>query len=282
MTGKVGILSSEVLLSLTETSLQKVVSDLRSQLATSQEERRARRTTRPATCPRRPVQSVPPPIEIRPATEGPSRIRIPVELHLDPSRDLFVSTRSALSNATCCQGLVRPRTSLKGLGCRGTHSVAERLNLKVKHTSVHLRDKKRAKEDLNGGELKVLVADLRAKNHEIKVMEERMIRELNYNPKQVLTDFSQFGVKVRNGRRKEPKPHTDSTKQLSSLIDSIDAQLSTNEALAAFKQMGMEYHPRTAAGRKNAMATGLSAALAPNGLKLLTAQEESHEEIDDE
>ena len=277
-------LSSDVLLSLTESSLKKVVADLRAQLRAALEERRARKSYRPSTTmARNPCRGSPARVPKRPGTEGPPRIRATTGINLDPTRDLFVSSRTALSNATCNHGLVRPRSSLEGLGCRGIQSVAERLHLKVSH-AIHqgtTNGKKRTKPGLSTEEMRSQVSELRAKIHEVKVLEERMIRDLDYNPKQVLTEFSKFGVKVRNGRRHDRKTTTDSTKQLSALIDSIDAQLSTNEALAAFKQMGIEYHPRTAAGRKNAMATGLSAALAPNGLKLLASQEDAQEDDED-
>jgi hypothetical protein len=120
-------------------------------------------------------------------------------------------------------------------------------------------------------DMDTMINKLRVKIREVRVAEERMIRDFHYNPKQLLTQFYDFGTKAKSNAR-SASCTSDPCKELANLIECVDSNLSTNEALAVLKEIGIEYQPRSAAGRKNVMATDLSLALAPNGLKL-NAQE---------
>jgi len=116
--------------------------------------------------------------------------------------------------------------------------------------------------------LKANIADIRLKIREIKVAEERRIREVKFDAKQLLTHFSSSGMKIQTMRDSPSSKNIDPMKELVSLIEVMDSTLSTNEALSILKELGVDYQPRSAMGKKNAMATDLSAALASNGLRL--------------
>lgn len=111
---------------------------------------------------------------------------------------------------------------------------------------------------------------LKLKVHEIKTAEALALRKSNnYSPKRLLSEYSSYGIRVnRNWKPIKPNPTHDAARELVSLIDRIDQQLSSNEALATLKELGIDYQPRSAFGKKNMMASDFSMALAPNGLRL--------------
>ena len=111
---------------------------------------------------------------------------------------------------------------------------------------------------------------LKLKVHELKAAEALALRKSNsYSPKRLLSEYSSYGIRVnRNWKPVKPTPTHDAARELVSLIDRIDQQLSSNEALSTLKELGIDYQPRSAFGKKNMMASDFSMALAPNGLRL--------------
>lgn len=110
---------------------------------------------------------------------------------------------------------------------------------------------------------------LKLKIHELKTAEALAMRKSsNYSPKRLLSEYSPYGIRVnRNWKPLKPLSN-DATRELVTLIDRIDQQLSSNEALSTLKELGIDYQPRSAFGKKNMMASDFYMALAPNGLKL--------------
>jgi hypothetical protein len=179
----------------------------------------------------------------------------------DPSADTFSPTWTVMRSFKAIEGLVRPCSSnhVGGGGSRKTsQSIADRLNVKLKQ-----RASRRPKEDTSATTSSVLddnLADIRLKIRELRVAENRRMRNRDsFNAKQLLTEFSSV-----NRKRILNRPLTSpdaSTRELSGLVDVIDARLSSSESLTILRELGIEYVPRTAAGRKNVIGTGLSAAL---------------------
>ena len=280
---------------MTEAVLHDVVAQLRVALASIIERRRtlrlqSRSSSRPTTCPTS-------------STLKSSHFRVPrraasqyrqnrhIEFKVSNSSDVFMCSDGLTQNAICSASfLVRPETpSVKqnverdSLRLRGSSkSVMNRLALKlgshgptsksINPTSPRGMTRQPSiadQEDDNRNDLDSKVSELRLKVREVKVAEERLIRDFKYNPKQLLTQFSEFSMKLRGSNGALPKtPPKDPSKALVGLIEQIDTHLSTSEALSILKSIGIDYQPRSAFGRKNVMATDLSQALAPNGLKL--------------
>jgi|LauGreDrversion4_2_1035121.scaffolds.fasta_scaffold08046_5 hypothetical protein len=111
---------------------------------------------------------------------------------------------------------------------------------------------------------------LKLKIHELKTAEALALRKSDYSPKRLLSEYSPYGIRVnRNWKPLKPaNPSNDATRELVTLIDRIDQQLSSNEALSTLKELGIDYQPRSAFGKKNMMASDFSMALGQNGLKL--------------
>jgi len=112
---------------------------------------------------------------------------------------------------------------------------------------------------------------LKDRIHEFKVHEAQNLKKGSaYAPKQLLSEFSDYGTRLKRNWKGvfTATPKSDPCRDLVALIDTLDQRLSTNEALAIFKELGVEYQPRSASGKKNMMASDLSLALAPNGLKI--------------
>jgi len=111
---------------------------------------------------------------------------------------------------------------------------------------------------------------LKLKIHELKTAEALALRKSNaYSPKRLLSEYSSYGIRVnRNWKPLKPNPTNDAARELATLIDRIDQQLSSNEALSTLKELGIDYQPRSAFGKKNMMASDFSMALVPNGLRL--------------
>ena len=109
---------------------------------------------------------------------------------------------------------------------------------------------------------------LKLKIHELKTAEALALRKSrDYSPKRLLSEYSPYGIRV-NRNWKPLKQTNEAAKELVGLIDRIDQQLSSNEALTTLKELGIDYQPRSAFGRKNMMANDFSMALSPNGFRL--------------
>ena len=207
----------------------------------------------------------------------------------EDSRDFGSTASMVLANFKPINGLVRPHSSPSGTSARNrSQSVTDRLNLKLLQraatsSAVHKRavvNPPPEKPVLVRDDLDSTISDLRMKARETKVSEVRLTRNATYNAKQILTEFSRFGSSVRR-KATRPRPSPDSsTKELARLIEAVDAHLSTSGAMAILKEMGIDHVPRTAAGRKNVMATGLSAALGTNGLRLSSHPESCSDEVE--
>ena len=298
-------LTPEIRLSMTEASLGRVVSELRALLTAAIDARRSRQVKaresarRPVTCQAestslRVRESSTP---ARPATNSRKLRDVGLTCVVNP-QDVFLSSSELAQRAVCfpsflvqapTRSLSQSRASGHTLGdiemarlCSSNPSIMHRLNLKLTSplrpgmsTVAHVAATGGDDEEPNKPEtdLDVLIAKLRVKIRQVRVAEERLIRDLHYNPKQLLSDFALHGMKARRGCHiKPPTALVDPSKELIVLIEQIDAQLSTNEALAVLKELGIDYQPRSAMGKKNVMATDLSAVLAPNGFKLISKE----------
>ena len=211
-------------------------------------------------------------------------------LCIDARVDVSRPSSAVFTNLRSMEGLVRPHSvppELKGFARPERASIMDRLNVKLleRHTRKpkHLKKGNTVeKKDVSLAEVESLIADLKLRVHQSKVTKARMNRDDQYtNTKQMLTEFSGFGSKIRMQRMTRRISSGDSsTKELAGLIELVDAKLSTTESLSLLKEIGINYEPRTAAGKKNAMATGFSAALGGNGLKISAGAESMPEESD--
>jgi hypothetical protein len=242
-----------------------------------------------------------------------------INLSVSDKNDSFVNTSTLTRKAICSPAqfllnekagegyLTRPRTTGYARSTnRGTMygvsdarsvspNILNRLSLKVHAYDLTRHDRLSGKSEIsesNGGTRsksgdsseapKLELPVLKEKIHEFRVLEAQILKKSKtYAPKQLLSEFSTYGTRVnRNWRPLSSDPLHDPCRDLISLIDTLDQRLSTNEALAIFKELGIDYQPRSASGKKNMMASDLSFALASSGLKLTDGASVSKEDGD--
>lgn len=268
------LLPPDVRVTLPDSALERLVGMLRVRLSDAEGRRREIKSSlsskRPATCPN--------PFFNR--ATSPHRSSRPRELSLgldtNVSRDIFL--KSAIQSDKCrldsyfsqvddSNKAVIHRVNSKITQLSRCGKAARNRSCSVTTGSSSRQHEKGERSEMD---LQETLVKLRLRVREVKVAEDRQIREVNLNAKQLLTEYSAFGMKIKDKKNVEGRPKTsfDPLKEIVSLIEVIDSSLSTSEALAILKELGVDYKPRSVEGRKNAMATDLSAALAPNGLHL--------------
>lgn len=284
-------ISPWVLLSLTNKALENVSTELKQRVEDAILKKRAKSAeSRPLKSRKRSRQTQ------RFAAPIVRKLIVPEHFHRrvafscseDP-RDIGFTASMLLPHYKPINGLVRPHSTPVGVSVGNrSQSVMNRLSLKLMA---------RGKIPFSTGKLPVVtppsdkpvliredldnvISDLRMKAREAKVSEARQIRNNTYNPKQILTEFARVGASVRRKLRRPQTSPDSSTKELGRLIEIVDARLSTSSAMAILKKIGIDHVPRTEAGRKNIMATGLSAALGTNGLRLSSHPEGCSEEVE--
>jgi hypothetical protein len=263
-------LSASVLLSLTEKALKRVESKLRSAVATRAHSHHRSRSAEV----RKPKSRENCSAQMRSSTAKSSMgsrrkqpktptLRSIDGLDFDRQHDILRPTSAVFDYLRPIDGLVRPHTEYSGKGRpRASQVLIDRMNLKLvkKHKSKAKRkENDEPVYDNSNEDLDIVLRHLRQRVQKMKVGHSQT------NTKQMMTEFSGFGSKVlRKGNTRPVSSPDSSAKELVNMIELIDARLSTSESLAALKEIGISYEPRTAAGKKNATA----AALAAGGLKL--------------
>ena len=287
-------LSASILLSLTQKALKKVENSMRLALESRGSERRIRTTE--VRLPKRRCLSSPhpksaPALENRPRFSRNYTVKELSGLHIGSDVDVSRPSSAVFTNLKPVDGLVRPHSmaDFRGLVRAEKPSVMDRLNLKLleRHPQNVIKNKqasRREKSPLTSQEVESMVSGLKEIVKQSRIAQARKNRdEASNNTQQMLTEFSGFGSKIRRQRNARRVASGDSScKELVGLIELVDARLSTSESLSLLKEIGIQYEPRTAAGRKNAMATGFSAALGGNGLKIATVGEPNQEEPEDQ
>jgi hypothetical protein len=264
-------LSASVLLSLTEKALKRVESSLRSAMGANFHIRRTKsaEVRKPRSREQTSAQSRS--ATAKSTTGSRKKQKSPIMreikgLEFDLSRDVVRPTSGVFNYLRPVEGLVRPHVDDSGRSrARTSQILIDRMNFKLVKRHKSKAARKEQEEPIQedpGKDLDAVLHDLRQRVQKMKVRESHKMS----NAKQMMTEFSGFGSRVlkkSNGGR--PLSSGDSsTKELMNIIELIDARLSTSEALAVLKEIGINYEPRTAAGKKNATA----AALAAGGLKL--------------
>ena len=259
-------LSASVLLSLTEKALRRVESSLRLAIGKEVPTRRSRsaEVRRPKSMDHVKTQ----PRSVTATSSSPPMKKLPVlreigGLHLDHDRDVSRPTSAFFNYLRPSEGLVRPHSDHSDTESRASQFLMDRMNFKLVK-----RCKSRARKDVDesapeNDKIHTILEDLRLKIRKMKVNDARRMRNATYNAKQIMTEFSGYGSKVLRRSGNRPLSSGDSsTKELMGIIELVDARLSTSEALAILKEIGINYEPLTAAGKKNATAAALG------GLKL--------------
>ena len=260
-----------VLLSARQTELEQVVHQLKVLLAERLERRMRKRDIakkeHTAKCTRKePVNRVE---VIKPVFEPEFSPAVPLIAPTDVVMNVASLRRICLDTYSVGKSPARVGTSSKGMDNVGSRNVMHRLALKLEKATI--KPKEETDED-DVEEEKVVpnvLAELRVRLHDIRERESNLFKKYGYTPKQLLNEFSSYGLRIKHGIKYVALPTWSPSSEIVSLIDAVDRRLSTNEALGVLKQLGIEYQPRSAMGKKNLMANGLSSLLASNGLKLM-------------
>lgn len=136
----------------------------------------------------------------------------------------------------------------------GNNPLLHRLSLKI-DKPISLQNEESLIKTVN-------LQELRERVISVRIREKALLEKSGYSPKLLLTEYAKRVVNI-------PKTTESRANEIVALIDIVDNRLSTSEALTVLKQLGIDYQPRSALGKKNLMATGLSSLLASNGLKLM-------------
>lgn len=269
-TPSIVLLPPEVRLTLSESALQRVVENLRQGLSEARARRREIKSClnvkrRPATCPTASSSA---------STSSPSR-----SVSVEGKRELSLGLKRSFGEEMffrpgeqggddIFQATTEPRDSLvlhRRVSSKLNHASSQRGKVfKSKYFSSSISEKvgEEAPTEID-------LTDLRAKVRQVRIGQRR--EKGVSNGKQLLAEFSGFGMKIKGAKDSKNNVNnsiiSDPIKELVSLIEVVDSSLSSSEALSILKELGVDYQPRSALGKKNAMATDLSAVLAPKGIR---------------